>query len=309
MALSDHSLGRSVGDVLAKTAKRSPDPHRGYMEIDIGLITPSRSNPRKEFDQAALDDLAAVAFSSMGCSSRIVVLKQEVGYEILSGERRYRAARQLGLPRIPVVVRDRLNPQHLAELRLVENIQREDLNPIELALGYQALLETHGLTHEEVAVRVNKDRTSISNLLRLLALPGPIRQGIASGDLSTGHAKALLGCADAAWQQALAERIVAEHLSVRETERLVQAGAPPTDASAPAGKPPHLRELETNLYLLLGIRVKIAEKGGGKGSLTAHFRDQAQFQQVVTLLEQVTRTHPAAGAAAPAAPAPSTPGT
>lgn len=285
MGLSDNGLGRSVSDVLAKTVRRSPEPNRGYLEIDIGLISPSRSNPRKAFDQASLDELAA-SIRLHGILQPIVVLKREVGYEIISGERRYRAARQIGLPRIPVVIRDEANPQHLAEVRLVENIQRQDLNPIELAEAYLALLETHQLTQEELAVRINKDRASISNLLRLLTLPAALRQLVASGQVSIGHAKALLACTDPAWQVALAQRVVAESLSVRETERLAAAGVPTTPApTAPAS---HVRELETNLYHLFGAPVVIRERGG-KGTMTIQFAGSDQFQRVVAILERAVK--------------------
>jgi ParB family chromosome partitioning protein len=285
MGLSDSGLGRSVSDVLAKTIRRAPENTKGYLEVDLGLITPSKTNPRTEFDQAALDELAA-SIRLHGVLQPIVVLKRDVGYEIISGERRYRAARQAGLAKVPVVVREESNPQHLAELRLVENIQRENLNPIELATAYQALLEQHSLTHEDLAARVNKDRSSITNTLRLLGLPNPLREAVARGELSLGHAKALLGCADTGWQRQLADRAIAEGLSVRETERLAKAGPPKAGtASGPSAKPAHLRELETNLYHLFGARVEVQERGQ-KGRMTVHFDGKDQFQRVVAIMER-----------------------
>lgn len=283
MGLSDSGLGRSVSDVLAKTIRRTADNAKGYLEVDVGLITPSRSNPRRDFDQAALDALAA-SIKTHGVLQPIVVLKREVGYEIISGERRYRAARQAGLTKIPVVVRDDQDPQHVAELRLVENIQRENLHPIELALAYQTLIEAHGLTHDDLADRVHKDRSSITNLLRLLQLPERLRGAVGRGELSGGHAKALLACTDPAWQQTLADRIIAEDLSVREAERLAKAGPPQTPPPA-APTPSHVRELEANLFRLLGAKVAIKERKG-KGAMTIHFGSQDQFQRVVAIMER-----------------------
>jgi ParB family chromosome partitioning protein len=283
MGLSDSGLGRSVSDVLAKTMRRAPENTKGYLEVDLGLITPSKTNPRTEFDQGALDELAA-SIRLHGVLQPIVVLKRDVGYEIISGERRFRAARQAGLTKVPVVVREDSNPQHLAELRLIENIQRENLNPIELATAYQALLEQHRLTHEDLAARVNKDRSSITNVLRLLGLPNQLREAVARGELSLGHAKALLGCTDVAWQRTLADRVVAEGLSVREAERLAKAGPPKASAGASV-KPSHLRELETNLYHLFGARVEVQERGQ-KGRMTVHFDGKDQFQRVVAIMER-----------------------
>lgn len=283
MGLSDNGLGRSVADVLARTARRPAEAHRGVLEVDIGLVVPSAANPRTTFDPTALAALAA-SLQQHGMLQPIVVLRREVGYEILSGERRYRAAQQLGWTKVPVVVRDEANPQHQAELRLVENIQREDLQPIELAQAFRTLLDTHGLTHEALAARVNKDRSTITNVLRLLELSPAVQQLVARGQLSTGHAKALLRVTDPAAQTALAARVIAEDWSVRATERAaaLPVAASPTAVAAPATDP-HLQELQENLFRLLGVRVQIRARGG-KGSLTLRFRDPQEFQRAVDLL-------------------------
>ena len=287
MSLNDNSLGRSLSDVFAKTARR--DAPRGYLEVDIGLIAPPRANPRQDFSDQALDELAA-SLLQHGMLQPIVVLKRETGYEVLSGERRLRAARKAGLAKVPVVVREEQDAQHQAELRLIENIQRENLNPIELAEAYQALIEQHGLTHEALADRLNKERSSISNALRLLALPEEVRVLVRSQALTLGHAKVLAGVVDRAWQLTLARRIRDEQLSVREAERLAKQGAPTAAAEVAeaAARSPHLRELETNLFHLFGTRVTVKETGG-KGAMTLHFDSKDHFQRVVAIMDRIIK--------------------
>ena len=284
MAFAEHGLGKSLSDVFARTPRK--DGGKGFLEVDINQIVAPAQNPRQVFDATALAELAQ-SIHRHGILQPIVVIKRDAGYEVVSGERRYRAAKQAGLTKVPVVVREGDDQQHLAELRLIENIQREDLNPIELAQAYQALLEQHGLTHEDLAERVGKERSSISNALRLLSLPPQIQAEVSAGTLANGHAKALLAASDPAWQLALARRAIEEGLSVRELERLAKAG-PGTAVPEPKPKPPHIKELEANLFRLLGTRVKVKEKNG-KGSLTLSFSGKEHFQQVVTLLDKVVK--------------------
>ena len=240
MALSDNSLGRSLSDVFAKTVRR--EPAKGYLEVDLTLVAPPAVNPRQEFDQQALIELAA-SVRQHGILQPIVVMKREVGYEVLSGERRLRAAKLAGLTKIPVVVRDDSNPQHLAELRLIENIQRENLNPIELAQAYQALIDQHQLTHDALSERLNKERSSISNSLRLLTLPDELQQLVASRQLTVGHAKILAGCSDPGWQRELARQILDHRLlrirvdRVRQWLHLDDAHSAQTQPASRRGKP------------------------------------------------------------------------
>ena len=286
MSLSDNSLGRSLQDVFARTPRR--EGGKGYLEIDIGLIVPSAQNPRTNFDEASIIQLAD-SIRSHGILQPLVVLKREVGYEILAGERRWRAAKLAGLAKVPVVVRDEADPQHQAELRLVENVQRRDLDPMELARAYQALIAEHGLTHEDLAGRVNKERPSISNALRLLTLPEDVQRLVAGGELSAGHARALLACADPERVRDLARRTVSDGLSVRAVERLAKApAAPAAAAAAPARRDPNLVELEDNLRHLFGSRVRLVENAG-KGSITVDFASKDHYQRVVTLLERFIR--------------------
>lgn len=283
MSLADNTLGRSLQDVFARTPRR--EGGKGYLEVELGLITPPKANPRTDFDEAALRELAD-SIKQHGLLQPIVVLRREVGFEILSGERRWRAAKLAGLAKVPVVVREESDPQHQAELRLIENIQRADLNAMELARAYQALIDEHGLTHEALAARLNKERATISNALRLLALPEEVQRLVAAGELSAGHARALLALADRSRLVELARHAIAHGLSVREVERLVKAPEPA--AAGPAAKPPHIKELEDNLQHLFGSKVGIREKGG-KGAITVHFESKDHYLRVVTLLERFIR--------------------
>ena len=284
MSLNESNLGRSLNDVLAKTVRR--EPPRGYLDVEIGIIVPSSKNPRTHFAEADLKELAD-SIATHGVLQPIVVIRKEVGYEIVSGERRYRAAKMAGLTRIPVVVRDEDNPQHLAELRLIENLQRADLNPIEVGEALQALITEHGLTHDELAGRVNKDRSSITNVLRLLHLPAPLRTAIAEGRLSAGHAKVLAGISDPALQLGLARKVEEDGLSVRALEQLARLGpaALVGPAANKASKPAHLSELESNLKLLFGTPVQVKDKGG-KGSITLQFHDRDHFNRVVAIMDR-----------------------
>ncbi len=284
MSLADNTLGRSLQDVFARTPRR--EGGKGYLEVELGLITPPKANPRTDFDEAALHELAD-SIKQHGMMQPIVVLRREVGFEILSGERRWRAAKLAGLAKVPVVVREESDPQHQAELRLIENIQRADLNAMELARAYQALIDEHGLTHEALAARLNKERATVSNALRLLALPEEVQRLVSAGELSAGHARALLAVANRARLTDLARHAIAHGLSVREVERLVKVPEP-ASAAGPAAKPPHLKELEENLQHLFGSKVGIREKNG-KGAITVHFESKDHYLRVVTLLERFIR--------------------
>lgn len=290
------SLGRSLAQVFAKTARReAPEGLRGVLELDLGLIRPGATNPRKHFDDAHLQDLAR-SIAQHGVLQPIIVLRQESGYEILAGERRWRAARIAGHAKVPAIVHERVDAQTVAELRLIENLQREDLNPIEVAEAYRDLMEHHRLSQEQVADRVGKNRSSVANMLRLLGLPRPLRQVVAEGRLSMGHARALLGCPDPAEQAALAQRCLAEGLSVREIEGLVRAAnlaaasphpAPSPDPGPAPRQAAHLRELQGNLSRLFDADVQVRERGG-KGALTIRFRSKGHFQSVIAALEQAS---------------------
>ncbi|MDA3960447.1 MAG: ParB/RepB/Spo0J family partition protein [Planctomycetota bacterium] len=289
MALNDKALGKSLSNVFARTAKKEPSVGgRGFLEVDLNLIMPPDNNPRTHFGDEALAELAA-SISKHGILQPIVVAKREGGYEIIAGERRWRAAKQLALAKVPVVVRAKGEPHEVAQLRLIENIQREDLNPIELALAYRALLTDFELTQEQVAEEVGKDRSSVANSLRLLTLPPAIQNLLGDGQLSMGHARALITLGNDRLALALARRAIEEGLSVRAVERLArEAAAGDTSRtekpSAKKDKPPHIRELEGNLSRLFDAEVAVKERGG-KGSLTVRFHSKGHFKAVLQQLE------------------------
>ena len=217
-------------------------------------------------DDAKLEELAA-SIRSNGIIQPILVRRSGTAYRIIAGERRWRAAQRAGLQRVPVVVRDVAEgDKQLLELALIENLQREDLNPIDEALAYQRLADDFSLTQEQIAAAVGKDRSSVANFMRLLKLPEEVRADLASGTLSTGHARALLALPDAAAQRHGAREVIARRLSVRETEALVKKLASPSRArqAPPAASTPadvHTRAAEDRMRFALGTKVRIIRRG------------------------------------------------
>src|SRR3954465_9233157 len=226
-------------------------------EIRTDSILPNPHQPRKQFDEAGIQSLAA-SLKSTGLVQPIVVRPSPQGvageYQLIAGERRLRAAKAAGLETIPAVVRE-VDPYKQAQMALIENVQREDLNPIDRAQAYRDLVEQLGLTQAELATRLGEDRSSIANYLRLLDLAEPVRDRVRDGQLSLGHAKILAGITDPAHQQELADRIMRQGLSVRNLERIVTevpAVAPPATVAAPTASP-HIRDLENSLTSQLGL--------------------------------------------------------
>ncbi len=252
----------------------------GVDEVDIDLIAPNPEQPRAHFDDAALDELAD-SVREHGILqplivSRLVTENGAVSYQLVAGERRLLAARRAGLARVPVVVRE-TTPRDRLELALVENLQRADLGPLETAQAYRRLADEFGLSQEEIGRRAGKSRVAVTNVLRLLALPDPVKAGLAAGAITEGHARALLGLPDAAAQTRLFGEVAAQGLTVRETEELVrrlrEGPAAPAPAPAPAAKPsaqrerrtdPDLEAIEERLRAALGTQVRLerSRKGG-----------------------------------------------
>jgi ParB family transcriptional regulator, chromosome partitioning protein len=255
-------LGRGLSALLPG----KDDVPRGNIanEVEIDRLVPGRFQPRQDFAAGALEGLAA-SIREQGIVQPIVVVARGDKFEIVAGERRWRAAVQAGLSRVPIVVRERRSDKEMLELALVENLQREDLNPLEAAAAYARLREEFHLTQEDVARRVGKDRTTIANALRLLKLPSSVREKIRDGSLSAGHARALAALVSADDQERLADEILRRALSVRQTEKRVASFSSEGKVTRERRSDPFTRDAEEKLTRRLKTRVKIARsRRGGK---------------------------------------------
>jgi ParB family chromosome partitioning protein len=270
------ALGRGLS-ALIPDAPAAPDRPQ---EIDIDKLQPNRFQPRTAMDDERIGELAD-SIRAHGIIQPIVVRKAANGYEIVAGERRWRAAQRAGLLKVPVAVRD-IPDERLLAAALIENIQRENLNPIEEAHAYRRLADDLHLTQEQIAESVGKDRSSIANYIRLLKLPPEVRENIAAGTLSMGHARALAGVPDEARQLTLARDVVARQLSVRETEALIRK--PEADVPRPAPeKDVHTRAAEEKLRFALGTRVRIARRGK-RGRIEIDFTSEDELHRLYEIL-------------------------
>jgi ParB family chromosome partitioning protein len=274
----------ALGKGLSALIPDAPEPvvKSGPTEVDVDLISPNEYQPRVRQDDARLDELAQ-SIKANGVIQPIVVRKAEGGYRIIAGERRWRAAQRAGLLRVPVYVKEVAagKEAQLLEMALVENIQREDLNPIDEAAAYEKLSTDFHMTQEEIAAAVGKDRSSVANHLRLLKLPQEVRAEVAGGRLSMGHARALLAVADEVGQRQVAREVIAQNLSVRETETLVKRLAQPAPAAraAAAGNDVNTRAAEERLLLALGTRVRIVRRGKA-GKIEVDFTNEDELQRL-----------------------------
>jgi ParB family chromosome partitioning protein len=282
MAEKRPALGRGLSALIPDAPLAPPASVERSLDVDIDLLRPNKFQPRTHMDDARIEDLSR-SIKSNGVIQPIVVRKTDSGYEIVAGERRWRASQRAGLLKVPVVVRD-IPDERLLAAALIENIQREDLNPIEEAVAYRRLADEFALTQEQIAESVGKDRSSIANYVRLLKLPASIRDHVASGTLSMGHARALLSLPDEAAQLRLGKDIVDRALSVRETETLVKRTIDPPPAKPETQKDVHTRAAEERLRFSLGTRVRIIRKGKG-GRIEVDFGDENELHR---LYEQLT---------------------
>ena len=255
----------------------------GALEVLVAAIQPSPAQPRSRIAEDELADLAA-SIREHGVLQPVIVTRADDGYVLVAGERRWRAAQLAGLETLPALVKD-VTPRERLELAIVENVQRQDLTPLEEATAYRQLVSEHGLTQEAVAARVGKSRVTVANALRLLHLAPAVHEALADGRISAGHARALLGCPDVEAQQALLERVLAEDLSVRATEEAVRRGAarpvPPSPLAgvAPAEQPasPEVAALERELRDALGTKVQLSHSRRG-GRIVIHYYSDEELQ-------------------------------
>jgi len=280
------ALGKGLSALIPEVA----EPRMTPLEIDVDRLVPSTFQPRRQMDDGRLDDLAR-SITSNGVIQPIVVRKVGDRFHIIAGERRWRAAQKAGLLRVPVVVRDVAAGQErsLLEMALIENLQREDLNPIDEAQAYRRLTDDFQLTQDAIATAVGKDRATVANFLRLLKLPDEVRADVAAGNLSMGHARALLALPTEADQRRVARDVIARSLSVRETESLVKKVADSTKPAVGEAEPPkpvdvHTRAAEDRLRLLLGTRVRIV-RHGERGRIEIEFSSE---DELIRIYDQLT---------------------
>lgn len=287
MARKKGGLGKGLDALFEDNAT---EDNSGSIVIKISEIEPNRNQPRKIFDQTALSELAE-SISQHGILSPLLVRPMPTGeYQLVAGERRWRAARMAGISEVPVLIRE-LSDVEVTEIALIENLQRENLNPVEEALGYQQLIDEYGLTQDEVSKRVNKSRSAVTNMLRLLRLPEPVLKDLENGKLSTGHAKVLLSLENPEEMQEFAATTVKGSISVRDLEKLIKK-------TKEAEKPEKIekeevpnvlkgnsyyKEMELALTEVLGRKVTIQEKNE-KGTISVQFFSKEDLTDIATRL-------------------------
>lgn len=261
----------------------SDEPAGIGLEIEISAVRRNPEQPRKTFNSEALEDLRT-SIARHGVLQPITVRRAGKGYEIVAGERRWRAARAAGLERIPAIVREGLADEVSLELAIVENVQRQDLDPLEKARGYRALMDRVGLSHADVADRVGVSRSAVTNQLRLLELPEKAQDALASGLISAGHARALLGIKDERQALRALEMVVRKDLSVRDTEALSKGGESGGSAKAPssarAAAPAWIAEMEARLREALGVRVSLKNGPKYRGSIQLDYANREELERI-----------------------------
>ncbi|MBQ0008481.1 MAG: ParB/RepB/Spo0J family partition protein [bacterium] len=284
-------LGRGLGSLLGANSTTNTKPAEAvgttmFAEIPITEIHPNPNQPRTEFDEQALEELAD-SIRENGIITPITVRKMgEHDYQIIAGERRYRAALKTNIEKIPAYIRE-VNDDKVLELALIENIQREDLNAIEIALSYNNLAQSLSLTQEQIAERVGKKRSTVANYLRLLNLPAEIQLGLKDGKIEMGHARALASVESAERQLEIYNKLLAEGANVRRAEQLCSP-----DAKAKPQKPSPLhinevRDIEDGLNMILGSKVKLTYTDKGNGKITIAFKNDDEFGRLINLFERL----------------------
>ena len=273
-------------EVKSKSAK--DEKKEGETIVNITKVEPNREQPRKNFDEDALEELAE-SIRQFGLLQPILVQDRKTYYEIIAGERRWRAAKKAGLKEVPVIIKN-LTEQEIVEISLIENIQREDLNAIEEAQAYKRLLTEFNLKQDEVADRVSKSRTAVTNSIRLLKLCDEVQQMIIDDMISTGHARALIGIEDPEKQYSIAQRIFDEKLSVRDVEKLVKDLGKPAKIKKTAETDEGLeiisRDIEDKLRQKLSTKVAINSKGNGTGKIEIEFYSHEDLDKLIDLLSK-----------------------
>lgn len=298
MAANKHALGKGLDSLIANKVGTAPlaenkksEEKPAEVKVKISKVEPNREQPRKNFDEDALLELAE-SIKQFGVLQPLLVQDRKDYYEIIAGERRWRAAKIAGLKEVPVIIK-KLTEQEMVEISLIENIQRENLNPIEEALAYKRLLNEFNLKQDEVAERVSKSRTAVTNSMRLLKLNEKVQQMVIDDMLTTGHARALLGIEDQEKQYVVAQQIFDEKLSVRETEKLVKKIQKEKDL--PEKKKEELDEqvelayhdVEEKMKLILGTKVNIRAKDDKKGKIEIEYYSMDEFNRIFEMMQKI----------------------
>lgn len=274
----------------AKAAEEMDEKGRILM-LKLDLVQPNKEQPRKTFDEEKINELAE-SIKNYGVLQPLLVQKNDSFYEIIAGERRWRAAKAAGLKEVPAVLKE-YSKQEAMEISLIENVQRADLNPIEEALGYRQLIDEFGLTQEEIAVRVAKSRTAITNTMRLLKLDEQIQNMLVQGVITSGHARALLSLEDAQMQLKAAKEILDKKLSVRETERLVKrlqkeaSGEKKEEKKKDETLALIYQNLEDRMKSVMGTKVSIHNKDKNKGRIEIEYYSEAELERIVEMIESI----------------------
>ncbi|MCF7803716.1 MAG: ParB/RepB/Spo0J family partition protein [Candidatus Marinimicrobia bacterium] len=288
--MTSKRLGRGIGALIPEEADPAPG---GIALIPTEKIRPNPDQPRKDFEESGMRELEQ-SIAQKGVVQPVTVRKVDDGFELIVGERRWRASRNIDLPKIPAYILDVESDAEMMEYALIENVQRRDLNPMELAHAYNALVEQHGLSQEEVAQRVGKSRSAITNFIRLLNLPSYLQQSVKNKEISAGHARTLLSIEDEATQEEVWEKILARDLSVREVEQAVRdlstdgkKEAPEkSQSSSKPQKSPYLVEIEEDLQHRLGTRVSVKTKKEG-GSIEIQYYSNDELERLLDLFEEI----------------------
>jgi len=300
--MSRKALGRGLSALIpnapapASGGAQPSAPTNGALKVPVDKIRPNRLQPRRRFDPQALSELAA-SIKEHGLAQPLVVSYDAAtrSYELIAGERRWRASQLAGLKEVEVVVRAPKDDRQRLAITLIENLQREDLNPIEVALGYLRLMREFGISQTELGEQVGKSKSAVSNTLRLLELPEPMQKAVSEGLLSEGHGRALLMASDPTARNAIFEKVLAEKLSVRQTEELsrlaelgdLDLGGEEKPARKPQPKSADLRSLEASLQQTLGTKIVIkTRKDPSKGVLNIHFFSFDDFERIVNILKK-----------------------
>ena len=300
MAVKKSGMGKGLDSLIPasaakkQTVNHSPEKRQkeeekkeGEFFVKISKVEPNREQPRKSFDEDALQELAD-SIKQFGILQPLIVKKKDDYYEIVAGERRWRAAKIAGLKEVPVILKE-FNEQEIVEISLIENIQRENLNPIEEAVAFKRLMEDFSLKQDEIAERVSKSRTAVTNSMRLLKLDKRVQQMVVDEMISTGHARALLSLENDELQYTVAQKIFDEKLSVRETEKLVKSILNPKKQKKilEEGEDLVYRNLEEKIKSIVGTKVLIQRKGKNKGKIEIEYYSMEELERLIELFESI----------------------